>query len=172
MKKSKIIFLFLFLSCTRTYYLGLPSNEKKDVSWALEKKFLIIGKNNQFITLNKLLSKSGLIMHFWATWCKPCIEELPLLDQLNDQINPNSNFPQIITFAVDDNIENITSFNKILDTPLSLLILHDKGGVFAKELGTIKFPETYLVNEKGQIIHKWIGHKNWFLFDTLKVINY
>ncbi|MEM9292509.1 MAG: TlpA disulfide reductase family protein [Acidobacteriota bacterium] len=97
------------------------------------------------------------LLHFWATWCPPCITEIPALQRLAQDFSDRPGF-QVMMVAVDDDIEEVKPF--VGDRAFS--VLYDPTWDVAHRYGTRKLPETYvLVN--GRVIEdlKYIGAQNW-----------
>jgi len=107
-----------------------------------------------------------LILNFWATWCEPCKEEMPSLNnlQINTELDRlkiftinigNENMEKVNKFFLDLNIQN---FEPYFDPPITLAkkfslrgvptsILIDKNGKeFARIIGSIDFDKPELVN--------------------------
>jgi thiol-disulfide isomerase/thioredoxin len=131
------------------------------------------GKNKK-VTLEEILKsgESPILVNFWATWCPPCLEELPSLENFYRQLSAGTRngkplAAKLVTISVDDRLEDITSLESTLDFKPTFPVLHDKEGELARSLGTTKFPETYLVNNKGEILYKWLGPQNWLSQDVL-----
>lgn len=140
-------------------------------------KPLIELKSNQSTTLESLLTQAGrpqgkLLVNFWATWCDPCIEEIPTLAALGTQLQAQSDqaLPLLVTISVDDNAEAVRKFSKTLERPLPFLVLHDPDGSFSRQLGVTKFPETFLIDSKGKILQKWIGPQDWLSLEVLQTL--
>jgi cytochrome c biogenesis protein CcmG, thiol:disulfide interchange protein DsbE len=128
-------------------------------------------KTKSKITLAELAAHSteGLLVNFWATWCPPCLEELPALDYLNRQLEraPKGKMPLLVTISVDEAVEDVSGLFETLDFSPTLLVLHDPNGNFSAELGTTRFPETYWISPSGAIQYKWIGPQNWLSEEVL-----
>ena len=129
-------------------------------------------------TLKELVANGStpILVNFWATWCPPCLEELPSIEMLSKQLNDKSTGtpwprPQLITISVDDRLEDIAKLESTLDFKPSFTVLHDKEGELARSMGTTKFPETYLISPQGKILYKWLGPQDWLSADALKQIN-
>lgn len=138
---------------------------------------LISGKNRprSKITLKDLIkdAKGPILINFWATWCPPCLEELPSIEMLHRQIlsrsgDRNARLPKLITISVDDRSEDISKLEATLDFKPSFTVVHDKEGELARTMGTTKFPETYLINSEGKILYKWLGPQDWLSHDVLQ----
>jgi thiol-disulfide isomerase/thioredoxin len=132
---------------------------------------------NSKVTLRELIDNgtAATLINFWATWCPPCLEELPSIEMLQRRLagladSSTQRPPSLITISVDDRIEDISKLESTLDFKPSFLVLHDKEGELARTLGTTKFPETYLVNPQGKIIYKWLGPQNWLSSEVIKLL--
>lgn len=125
------------------------------------------------MSLKKLFDiKNQLLINFWATWCPPCIEEFPSLDYLSRRLLAKKNNASVLLVAisVDENVEEVSELLRTLDFKPSFLILRDEKGSFAKSLGTVKFPETFLAEASGQVLHRWIGPQNWLSEQALELL--
>lgn len=114
-------------------------------------------------------SPNGILVNFWATWCPPCLDELPSLDFLNRQLSrlPKSKVPILVTVSVDEEGADVTGLFETLDFSPTLLVLHDPAGYFSASYGTTRFPETYWIAPDGSIRFKWIGPQNWLSEEVL-----
>lgn len=95
------------------------------------------------------------LVHFWATWCPPCRDEIPALQRLEKDFGRNRDFA-IVMVAVSDTPEQVRTM--LGDGTGS--VLFDPRGELAKRYGTDKLPETYLVVD-GQVVEKYVGQTDW-----------
>ncbi|MEM7481573.1 MAG: TlpA disulfide reductase family protein [Acidobacteriota bacterium] len=95
------------------------------------------------------------LVHFWATWCPPCITELPALDRLFADLSDRPDF-DLVMIAVNDTLEKVEPFVG----KRAMMMLYDPNWDVAHRYGTRKLPETYLVVD-GRVIHKWEGAIDW-----------
>lgn len=96
-----------------------------------------------------------ILVNVWATWCIPCRQEMPALEALYKEYSSKGFV--IIGVSVDSpGSENrIKTFVDRMG--ISYTILHDPDDQFASAFRTIGVPETYLINQAGQIAHTWKG---------------
>ena len=123
-----------------------------------------IQDSDRRVTLSQLRGKI-VVLNFWATWCPPCIEEMPSLVQMQRQMKDKG--ITVLAVSVDDDGNDYHKFLK--DHEIDLLTVRDPGqkndrGVVApvaSRYGTFKFPETYIIDRSGTIRRKFIGPVDW-----------
>ena len=96
-----------------------------------------------------------VLLNFWATWCAPCIEELPSLEALQGVM------PQVkvVAVATDEDAASYQAFVQRRDIPL--LTVFDASQSSNVKYGTFRFPESYLIDKQGVIRRKFIGPQDW-----------
>lgn len=113
-----------------------------------------VSDGSQSVDLAKLRGRV-VVLNFWATWCAPCLEELPSLTAMQRQL------PQVQVLAVstDEDAEAYTNF--LQRHPLDLMKVRE-GATKANELyGTFRYPETYVIDKTGVVRRKFIGPQTW-----------
>ncbi len=140
----------------------------------VDQKFDVIrwsGKTGKLALSDLPPNEQGYIVHFWATWCPPCIEELPSLELLHRQLEAlKTPHPTLVTVSVDEKASDITKFLPTLKTETTFVILLDAEALSAQALGTTRFPESYWIRPNGSIRHKWIGPQSWSSQDVLALL--
>ena len=103
--------------------------------------------------------KGGLtIIHFWATWCPPCVEELPALSGFWEKYR-NRGDVRLYAISVDKDWKTIEDFVK--KNPSSIPLFHDPGAATAHRFGSMQYPETYIVNKSGRVLFRVQGPVSW-----------
>jgi cytochrome c biogenesis protein CcmG/thiol:disulfide interchange protein DsbE len=96
-----------------------------------------------------------VVLNFWASWCAPCIEEIPSLDALQHQL------PQIAVLGVSTD-EDAAAYHQFLtDHPIGFVTIRDGSQHSNASFGTFRFPETYVIDPHGMIRRKFIGPQEW-----------
>lgn len=128
--------------------------------------FTLQSIDNKQVSLAEFRNKVVLV-HFWATWCPPCIEEMPKLEQLY-QAFKGKDF-EIVAVSVDESgAESVVPF--VRKNNITFPVLLDRGGPVGKQYGTTKYPETYVLDRQGKVRYKVIGGIDWTSPDTLTAL--
>jgi cytochrome c biogenesis protein CcmG, thiol:disulfide interchange protein DsbE len=98
-----------------------------------------------------------LVLNFWATWCPPCIEEMPSLDQFQKRMA--SSGVVVLGVSVDQSEPEYREF--LRKAKVSFLTARDPRAAISAEYGTFKYPETYVIDSKGKVLQKHIGARLW-----------
>jgi len=98
------------------------------------------------------------IVHFSATWCPPCVEEIPALSRFWSRYRGRSDI-KLYTISVDKDWKTIDDFSK--KNPNDLPVYRDPDAKTAQRFGTTQYPETYIVNPSGRVIYRVQGGVEW-----------
>lgn len=94
------------------------------------------------------LNQHGLIVDIWASWCEPCKEELPLLDDLAARLGKTG--LTVVAVSIDEDGNNALEFLR-QKKEWTLRLAHDPQGLLPRALQPSKMPSTYVVSPGGQI---------------------
>jgi peroxiredoxin len=111
----------------------------------------------QTVALRDLRGKI-VVLNFWATWCPPCVEEMPSLIAMQKQMKD-----KVIVLAISTD-ESESAYRKFIRdhglTP-TLLTIRDADQKSNALYGSFRFPETYIIDSKGVLRRKFIGPVEW-----------
>ncbi len=96
-----------------------------------------------------------VLLNFWATWCPPCVEEMPSLLKLHHDM-PSL---VIIAVSVDDDANAYDHF--LSSHHVDLITIRNPSESAPKLFHTDMWPETYLIDRNGIIRSKFIGAQDW-----------
>lgn len=100
-----------------------------------------------------------LVLHFWATWCAPCVEEFPGVVAFWKQFRSNPNV-ELLTVSVDDGWPAVNGWLKKAGAS-GIPVALDPKRLTAKAFGTEKFPETYVLTADGTVLERYEGAIDW-----------
>lgn len=165
----------------REFVFSLPPSETAK-SLPSDHSFVVLRGPSNYpigtkITLGQLATETRLplMVNFWATWCPPCVEEFPSLLALHQQLlrsqQKKVGRAALVTISVDSAKIDVDRFFASRPDHGGLIVLHDPDGELARGVGTVKFPETYLIEKSGKILYKWVGPQNWLSDEILRKIS-
>lgn len=98
-----------------------------------------------------------VVLNFWATWCAPCVEEMPSLSQLQERFKDKG----ITVVGVSVDVDNDGYHRFLKDHKIDFLTVRDPDQKSNDLYGTFKFPETYIIDRNGIVRRKFIGAVDW-----------
>ena len=99
----------------------------------------------------------AVLLNFWATWCKPCEEEMPALQRLADALEGEAF--ELLAISVDEDPGVVEAFRERLG--LRFAILHDPDKKASRAYQVFKYPETLLVDPEGTVVNRFVGPREW-----------
>ena len=118
--------------------------------------FTVTADSGQTFTVHNFNGKL-LLLNFWATWCAPCVEEVPSLNQLARQLAPQG----LVVLGVSVDKDPNAYKNFLQHFPVSFQTARDPDQKVNTKYGTSMFPESYLIDRNGKVIEKFISAQNW-----------
>ena len=118
--------------------------------------FTLRNDDGQVVALADFRSKI-VIVNFWATWCAPCIEEMPSLNRLAEKYADKG--LQILGVSVDEDPDAYREF--LAKNRISFVTLRDPSHSTSERYGTFKLPESYVISREGRLLNKIIGAADW-----------
>ncbi|NIS65090.1 MAG: redoxin domain-containing protein [Gemmatimonadales bacterium] len=99
-----------------------------------------------------------VLLNVWATWCKPCEQEMPSMQRLHEALFDQG--LRIVAVSIDR-----SSSQKVLDwveqRGLTFTVLHDPAGRIERIYQTTGVPESFIIDDQGVIVKREIGAREW-----------
>mgnify|MGYP006109180267 FL=1 len=147
---------FIFLSCLILFFgcnSSIPQTKKFSDIESMQLKTSFVDLKNKKVDLTSYKGKK-IIINYWATWCKPCIMEMPGLTRA-EEILKNYNYTFLL--VSDERISKISKFKN--DKKYNFNFLKSVGS--NESLGIYSLPTAYIFNEKGIKIETIVGTIVW-----------
>jgi peroxiredoxin len=118
--------------------------------------FKVVTDNGRTITPSDFGGKL-LVLHFWATWCGGCVEEIPSLEVFQREYGPQG--VVVLGVSVDANPKLYQRFME--QFKVSYATSRDPSWDIAASYGTFQLPESYVIDRSGKVVQKIIAAQNW-----------
>jgi thiol-disulfide isomerase/thioredoxin len=159
MNRSRILSVSLLL-----LVLGCKGRDKdKDVidsDISFDKVNLTDLENNP-ISMGQYKGKT-IFINFWATWCKPCIAEMPSIQNAQDVLR---NEGVVFLLASNESIEEINSFRNAHNYNFNYTRIDN-----SEELNIQGLPTTFIFDQKGQLVFSEMGARKWDEKDNIDMV--
>jgi thiol-disulfide isomerase/thioredoxin len=122
------------------------------------------GSGGETLRLADFAGDTTVVLNFWATWCEPCVRELPSLIQLGRQL-ADTDFA-LVTVSYDKDWAVLGGFfDRVFNgVPRELVMARDPGAdrpdALRLRFGTEKLPETWVIKD-GRIVSRFVADRNW-----------
>lgn len=119
--------------------------------------FSLANLQGDTVQLSRLQGRVVFI-NIWATWCKPCIDEMPTIQQLYQKLQPSG--LEVLTVSLDPLGKQIVEpFMRRYQ--LTFPVLLDLKSEVERLYGTTGVPESFIVDKEGRLIEKIVGPRDW-----------
>ncbi|HLZ42382.1 MAG TPA: TlpA disulfide reductase family protein [Candidatus Sulfotelmatobacter sp.] len=108
-----------------------------------------------------------VVLNFWATWCPPCVEELPSLMTMQEQLRGKG----IVVLGVSIDVDQDAYHRFLRQHGINFLTVRDPEQKVAGIYGTSGWPETYIIDRQGVMRRKFIGAVDWNTPEVLQFLS-
>jgi len=98
-----------------------------------------------------------VVLNFWATWCPPCVEEMPSLVRMTARFKDKG----VVVLAVSIDADDAAYHKFLKDYRVNMVTVRDEAQKASSLYGTFGWPETYVIDRNGVIRRKFIGPVDW-----------
>lgn len=118
----------------------------------------LLGRDERFV----LSEHRGqvVLVNFWATWCKPCEDEMPSMERLYRDLAPQGF--ELVAVSVDESPDEVAAFRDRLG--VSFPIALDPSQEVSRSYQTQGFPESLLVDRDGTVVERYVGPREWSIY--------
>ncbi len=106
-----------------------------------------------------------VLLNFWATWCPPCVHEMPSLNEVYERFRADGFV--VLAISVDEDGEQYSGF--LRNAGVTFPTARDPERGVSTRYGTIKYPESYLISRDGTVLRKYVGPEDW---TRPEIVNY
>ena len=157
---KKIFFLtlfnFLLISCNSNKSI----NEDLSDLESLQTKTTFVDLDENNLDLSEF-KQGKIVINYWATWCAPCIKEMPSLKRAEKILN---DYGYTFLLVSDETISKISGFKEEMNFDFNFL----KSSKSFETLGIYSMPTSYIFDETGKLVETIVGAIEW---DSVEMIN-
>ena len=122
--------------------------------------------SDRTVSLNQFRGQV-VILNFWATWCPPCVQELPSIIAMQDRIRGKG--IMVLGVSIDVDGDAYHRFLKLRN--VNFLTVRDPEQKVAAMYGTTGWPESYIIDRQGVLRRKFVGPVDWNSPEVIDFLN-
>ncbi|MFZ0808848.1 MAG: TlpA disulfide reductase family protein [Candidatus Sulfotelmatobacter sp.] len=145
----------LLVACLLLVFSGCYSGARPPRIGTVAPDFTVQDAQSK-ITLSQFRGQI-VVLNFWATWCPPCVEEMPSLVEMQRRMKAKG----VTVLAVSMDVDEGAYRQFVKEHNVNLLTVRDPDQKSNALYGTFKFPETYIIDRNGVMRRKFIGAVDW-----------
>lgn len=167
------LFVIIALTMVSVALLEHPMYAVPPAPWEVDE---LVGQNAPGFTLKDLNDRDVsledfrgkvVFINFWATWCPPCKEEIPVINQLYEKYM-GKDFV-ILGISTDDSKKDVARF--VEKYKVKFMILHDQDAKIMRKYKGFSLPVSYLIDRQGRITDRFLGAQDWIDENFLQKID-
>jgi len=157
-------FLMFSLAAVLLYRVGPYFRSTEVTAGERAPAFDLRGEGGAGVALNDYRG-NWVLLNFWATYCKPCVDEMPALNRLYLEYKEQGLV--VLGVSIDEDAAAYRRFVRAMgiDFPTAL----DSQGKVMRQYGTRLVPETYLIDPQGRVVRKYVNWQDW---TSPEIVNY
>lgn len=109
-----------------------------------------------------------VLLNFWATWCPPCIREMPSMERLHNKVDSDS-FKVLAVNQMED-ADEVFAFTGQLEVDPTFKIVFDTTSQVSHNYAVRGLPTTYLIDKEGRIRYRAVGGREFDHPEVIKII--
>ena len=118
--------------------------------------FSVTMDDGKRVSLSSFAGKP-VVLHFWASWCVPCVEEMPALNAFTQKLAGSG----VVVLGISAD-RNQAAYEKFIKShPPQFQAAFDPTAEISAMYGTFKYPETYIVDRQGKVYEKFPNVAEW-----------
>jgi thiol-disulfide isomerase/thioredoxin len=151
-----VVYLTFFAPGNRQPLEGSGIDLPADYNWTLA------DLSEQPVQFSRFKGKT-VFLNIWATWCGPCVGEMPSIARLADNPRLKDKNVEFVCVSTDDSIDKVVQFVRDKNWPMTVLRARSLPPVFTTEA----IPATYIITPDGRIVAAEVGANDWDRADVV-----
>lgn len=150
MKALSIFLLFVFLSHSSN------AQSEEELSGKTAPNFKLVNLDGKYVELNNETGNGPVLLSFWATWCKPCLEEMAEYNKIYQQYKDKGFSLLAISTDTEKSVAKVKPYIKSKGYEFPVVL--DTNSEVARKYYAQQMPYTILLDKSGNIVYSHLGY--------------
>ena len=148
----KFLLLLIFILIVS---LPILAQNEEDLTGRKATNFKLINLDGKYVELNNETGNGPILLSFWATWCKPCLEEMAEYNKIYNQYKDKGFTLLAISTDAEKSIAKVKPYIK--SKGYNFTVLLDSNNEVARKYYAQQIPYTVLIDKNGNIVYSHLG---------------
>ena len=150
MKKLQLVILILIIS------FPIIAQSEGDITGRKAPNFKLSNLDGKYFELNQETGNGPVLLSFWATWCKPCLEEMAEYNKIYEQYKGQGFSLLAISTDTEKSVAKVKPYIKSKDYKFNVLL--DTNSETARKYYAQQMPYTVMIDKNGNIVYSHLGY--------------
>ena len=148
----------LLLLITFFFFFSLPiiAQNEEDITGRKAPNFKLVNLDGKYVELNNETGNGPILLSFWATWCKPCLEEMVEFNKIYEQYKDKGFSLLAISTDTEKSVAKVKPYIK--SKGYNFPVLLDTNSETARKFYAQQMPYTVLLDKNGNIVYTHLGY--------------
>lgn len=140
------------------FIVSLPvlAQNEEDITGRKAPNFKLVNLDGKYVELNKETGNGPVLLSFWATWCKPCLEEMVEFNKIYEQYKDKGFSLLAISTDTEKSVAKVKPYVK--SKGYNFPVLLDTNSEVARKYYAQQMPYTVLIDKNGNIVYSHLGY--------------
>jgi cytochrome c biogenesis protein CcmG, thiol:disulfide interchange protein DsbE len=148
--------ILLLLTLLLVVSFPVLAQDEEDLTGRNAPNFKLINLDGKYVELNKETGNGPILLSFWATWCKPCLEEMAEYNKIYDQYKDKGFTLLAISTDAEKSVAKVKPYIK--SKGYNFIVLLDTNNEVARKYYAQQMPYTVLIDKNGNIVYSHLGY--------------
>jgi len=139
------------------FYIALSAQQEAGQDIKKAQNFILEDLDGEFVELYEITGDGPILLSFWATWCKPCVEEMKELNKIYEEYKSEGFNLVAISIDSEKSVSKVKPFIKSKN--YDFIVLLDTNSEVARTFYAQAVPYSVLLDENGSIVYSHMGYK-------------
>jgi cytochrome c biogenesis protein CcmG, thiol:disulfide interchange protein DsbE len=148
--------LILFAVFSFFFSLSAIAQNDEDLTGRKAPNFRLVNLDGKYVELNGISGNGPILLSFWATWCKPCLEEMAEYNKIYEQYKDKGFILLAVSTDAEKSVAKVKPYIRSKD--YKFIVVLDTNGEVARKYYAQQMPYTVLIDKNGNIVCSHLGY--------------
>ena len=136
--------------------LPMLAQNEEDITGRKAPNFKLVNLDGKYVELNSISGSGPILLSFWATWCKPCLEEMVEYNKIYEQLKDSGFVLLAVSTDTEKSVAKVKPYIK--SKGYNFPVLLDTNSEVARKYYAQQMPYTVLIDKNGNIVYSHLGY--------------